>query len=196
MTASTSPSTSTSTSPDLPPQVGVLVELSGSGDLADVAQGRRAAHRGDAAEVRDARRGPRRGRRERASPRRGDRAARRASPRPPSTGSSRARVNGFFKDNVLVEQSSAKDQKKTVEVRARGRRRDRPPVRPLPRRLLTVGSRTDINEAVTASTGRKACPRPPRWRLRRWVGAVAPRCRARRCRRATPVQPGRPEALR
>ena len=47
------------------------------------------------------------------------------------------RVNGFFKENVLLEQPFAKDAKKTVEQGPRGGRREGHLLRPLPRRRLT-----------------------------------------------------------
>jgi elongation factor Ts len=49
---------------------------------------------------------------ERRSPR--PRPARRASPRLPCRKIIEGRVNGFFKENVLLEQAFAKDQKKSV----------------------------------------------------------------------------------
>ena len=102
------------TSPDLPPQVGVLVELSGAGDLAGVAKDL-AQHvaalppvyvtRDEVpADVVD-------------NERRLAEATAREEGKPEGALPKiiEGRVNGFFKDSVLVEQSFAKDQKKTVK---------------------------------------------------------------------------------
>ena len=102
------------TSPDLPPQVGVLVELSGSGDLSEVAKDlaqhiaalppvyvTREEVPADVVE----------------NERRLAEATAREEGKPEQAIAkiTEGRVNGFFKDNVLVEQSFAKDQKKTVK---------------------------------------------------------------------------------
>jgi elongation factor Ts len=54
------------------------------------------------------------------------------------------RVNGYFKENVLLEQPFAKDPKKTVAKVPRGGRRDRQGLRPVPRRRL----RHDLSNAA------------------------------------------------
>ena len=51
------------------------------------------------------------------------------------------RVDGYFKENVLLEQEFAKDAKKTVAQVLRGVRRDGQGLRPVPRRILTVPGR-------------------------------------------------------
>jgi len=101
------------TSPDLPPQVGVLVELQGEGDLSevakDVAQHIAAftptyVNRDDVpADVVDTER------------RLAEATAREEGKAEAAIAKiTEGRVNGFFKENVLGEQSFAKDQKKTV----------------------------------------------------------------------------------
>jgi elongation factor Ts len=101
------------TNPDLPPQVGVLVALRGSGDLSavakDVAQhiaafSPRFASRDEVSEdvVAKEREIAEATAREEGKPEQ-------ALPKIVE-----GRVNGFFKDNVLVEQAFAKDPKKTV----------------------------------------------------------------------------------
>jgi elongation factor Ts len=102
------------TSPDLPPQVGVLVELSGEGDLSvvakDIAQHIAALPpvyitRDEVTDevVENERRLAEATSREEGKPEA-------ALPKIVE-----GRVNGFFKENVLVEQSFAKDSKKTVQ---------------------------------------------------------------------------------
>ena len=100
---------------DLPPQVGVLVQFDG-GDV-DAARGAAMQIAAMRAALPHPRRGPGRRRRDREARRREPRRARRASPRPRCPRSSRAASNGFFKDNVLLEQAS---------VRETARRRSRP----------------------------------------------------------------------
>ena len=101
------------TNPDLPPQVGVLVALTGSGDLEqvgkDVAQhiaafAPRFANREEVSEdvVAKEREIAEATAREEGKPEQ-------ALPKIVE-----GRVNGFFKENVLVEQAFAKDAKKTV----------------------------------------------------------------------------------
>ena len=101
------------TNPDLPPQVGVLVALAGEGDLAtvakDVAQhiaafSPRFASRDEVADDVVAKE------REIAEAT----AREEGKPEPALAKIVEGRVNGFFKENVLVEQAFAKDAKKTV----------------------------------------------------------------------------------
>ncbi len=121
------------TSPDLPPQIGVLVALdSEQVDTArDVAMHIAALsplhlHRDEVPEetVANERRIAEDTAREEGKPEA-------ALPRIVE-----GRVNGFFKDNVLLEQSFAKDPKRTVEAGRRRLRRDGPGLRPLPGRRL------------------------------------------------------------
>ncbi len=105
------------------------------------------------------RRRPRRRRRRPsgASPRRPP--ARRASPSRPCPGSSRAGSNGFFKDNVLLEQAFAKDNKKTVQqvLTEAGRHRHR--VRPVPRRRLSRPAA--VAPESQGATAAALCPAGP-----------------------------------
>ncbi len=100
------------TSPDLPPQVGVLVEL--DKDERPGRQGRRAAHRRLRAEVPHPRRVP-------AETVENERRVAEATAREEGKPEAalpkivEGRVNGFFKENVLLEQAFAKDNKKTVQ---------------------------------------------------------------------------------
>jgi elongation factor Ts len=101
------------TNPDLPPQVGVLVALTGDGDLAQVAK--------DVAQH-IAAFSPRFAAREEVSEdvvvkeREIAEATAREEGKPEQALPKivEGRVNGFFKENVLVEQAFAKDAKKTV----------------------------------------------------------------------------------
>ena len=62
------------------------------------------------------------------------------------------RLNGFFKDNVLLEQASVQDTKKTVKARAGRGRRDRDPVRAFRGRRLTRRKRPGTAGSATSAT--------------------------------------------
>ncbi len=99
------------TATDLPPTIGVLVAL----DKADDALGKDIAMHTAAMSPTFSpatRSRPRRSSPSAASPRRPR--ARRRSPRPRCPKIIEGRVNSFFKDNVLLEQPFAKDQKVTI----------------------------------------------------------------------------------
>ncbi len=77
------------------------------------------------------------------------------------------RVNGFFKDNVLLEQPFAKDNKKTVAAGPQGSRRQRHRVRPVQGRRLS-------RDAAPGSEGPGAAAHPgPLVTVGRWAGRAA-----------------------
>ena len=76
---------------------------------------RRHADRGDASAVRHPRRDPRRARRQGARDRRGD-GARGGQARAGPATIVEGRLNGFYKDVVLLEQASVQDSKRTVQA--------------------------------------------------------------------------------
>ena len=113
---------------DLPPAVGVLVEY--TGDNARRGPRRGDADRRDAAALRHPRRGPR-GRRRDERRIAEETAREEGKPEQALPKIVEGRVNGFFKDVVLLEQSSVQRLEEDRQGRARRGRRDRHPVRPL-----------------------------------------------------------------
>src|SRR6478609_754019 len=102
------------TSPDLPPQVGVLVELSGSGDLAPVAKSI-AQHIAALPPIYVTRDEVPADVIENERRLAAEKAKEDGKPEQAIDRIVESTVNSYFKDNVLVEQSTAQDQKKTVK---------------------------------------------------------------------------------
>ena len=114
---------------DLPPAVGVLVEYTGD-DERGRARRRDADRRAEGRSTSPATRSRRTSSTtSAASPR--QTAREEGKPEQALPKIVEGRVNGFFKDVVLLEQPSVPDNKKTVKAAARRGRRDRHPVRPL-----------------------------------------------------------------
>jgi len=102
------------TSPDLPPQVGVLVELSGAGDLAPVAKSiaQHIAALPPTYVTRDEVPADVIANERRLA---AEKAKEDGKPEQAIERIVESTVNSFYKDNVLLEQSTAQDQKKTVK---------------------------------------------------------------------------------
>ena len=96
------------------------------------------------------------------------------------------RVNGFFKENVLLEQPFAKDTKKTVQQVLDGGRRHGHRLRPVPgRRLSPAASAEPPDRRTSHRTPSTAVPRGPHAAGSRTCGRG--RARARRPAASAPV---------